>query len=234
MTQISFFSRVLDLVAPRACPACGRRLGITEEPLCTACNIALPRTMHHLQPYDNELARLFWGRIPIEKCAAFFLYKPNSPSSNLIYKLKYFDRPDIGEQLGQLVATEYAAENFFDGITTLLPVPLTRRRTIQRGYNQSLEIARGISALTGLPIVTKAICRKSFIESQTQKNLWQRTKNVENAFELRTNAKLNNQHVLLIDDVITTGATLTAVGKELTKVPNIKISILSLCFASDK
>ena len=113
-------------------------------------------------------------------------------------------------------------------------MPLTRRRTSQRGYNQSLEIARGISAVTGLPIVTKAIRRKSFIESQTQKDLWQRTKNVENAFELRTNAKLNNQHVLLIDDVITTGATLTAVGKELMKVPDIKISILALCFASDK
>ena len=234
MTQISFFSRVLDLIAPRVCPACGCRLGITEEPLCAACNIALPRTMHQLHSFDNEAARLFWGRIPVEKCAAFFLYKPSSPSSNLIYKLKYFDRPDIGEQLGQLVATEYATENFFDGITALLPVPLTRRRTIQRGYNQSLEIARGISAVTGLPIVTNAIRRKSFIESQTQKDLWQRTKNVENAFELCAAEKLNNRHVLLIDDVITTGATLTAVGKELTKVPDIKISILSLCFASDK
>lgn len=234
MTQISFFSRVLDLIVPRACPSCERRLAITEGPLCAACNMSLPRTMHHLQPFENEMARLFWGRIPVEKCAAFFLYKPNSTSSYLIYKLKYFDHPEIGEQLGQLVATEYESENFFDEITALLPVPLTYRRTIQRGYNQSIEIARGISSVTGLPIITKAIRRKTFIESQTHKDLWERYKNVENTFELNDAAKLNNQHVLLIDDVITSGATITAIGKELIKVPNIKISVLSLCFASDK
>lgn len=234
MTKISFFSRVLDLIAPRACAVCGRRLSITEEPLCATCNMALPRTNCHFQPLDNEVAQLFWGRIPIEKCAAYFFYKPNSASSYLIYKLKYFDRPDIGEQFGRLIAAEYATQNFFDGITALLPVPLTKRRTIQRGYNQSLEIAHGVSAVTGIPILKNTIKRTSFVDSQTQKDMWERTKNVENAFKLCTPEKINNQHILLIDDIITTGATLTAVGKELMKASNVKISILALGVASDK
>lgn len=140
MTKISFFSRVLDLIAPRACAVCGRRLSITEEPLCATCNIALPRTNCHFQQLWITKLQLFWGRIPIEKCAAYFAFiKPNSASSYLIYKLKYFDRPDIGEQLD--IIARYG-QNFFDGIA-LLPVPLTKRRTIQRGYNQSLEIVQG-------------------------------------------------------------------------------------------
>lgn len=234
MTQISFLTRLFDLLAPRACPMCGRRLSISEQPLCAACNLALPRTNYHENALENPVARLFWGKFPIEKGAAFLFYKPHSSTSRLIYKLKYFDSPEIGYNLGQLVASEYMAQNFFHDITALVPVPLTRKRIIKRGYNQSVEIARGIKSITGLPIIENAVKRTHFSESQTHKDQWSRLKNVENAFQLCHPEKLSNQHILLIDDVMTTGATLTSLAKELMKAENIKISVLALCFAADK
>lgn len=228
---ISVWSRLFDLIAPRACPVCGRRMSITEVALCGACNFTLPRTGYQKSPLDNELARLFWGRIPVEKCAAFFFYKPHSPSSHLIYKLKYYDHPEIGEDLGEMLAEEYLPSGFFDGITMILPTPLARKRIRQRGYNQSLEIAKGVAKVTGLPICEKTVRRRNFTESQTRKDRWQRNENVEKDFELLNTDILENQHVLLIDDVITTGATLSAFGKEIAKAKNVKISILALGFA---
>ncbi|TXJ60950.1 ComF family protein [Prevotella brunnea] len=226
----SFFARLIDLIAPRACPACGNRLSITERMLCANCNLALPRRNYYLSPYDNELARLFWGRIPIEKCVAFCLYQPQALFSHLIYKLKYYDHPEIGTELGRMIAEEYLPTGFFEGIDLLLPVPLARKRIRLRGYNQSVEIARGIKSATHLPIVENAVRRKSFKGSQTKRNRWERNMNVENDFELLRAKTLENKHVLLIDDVITTGATITALGKEVMKAQNVKISILALGF----
>ena len=228
---ISLWTRLFDFIAPRACPVCDSRLGVTEEVLCGACNLSLPRTNYHSSLLDNELARLFWGRMPVGKCIAFCYYNPQSPTSRLIYKLKYFDHPEIGEDLGRMMAGEYLSTGFFDDINLLLPVPLARKRIRQRGYNQSVEIARGIKTVTELPIIENAVRRKSFKGSQTQKVRWQRNENVENDFELMDTKVLENKHVLLIDDVITTGATMTAFGREVAKAKNVKISIMALGFA---
>lgn len=235
MTQtISLLARLIDTLAPRSCTMCGGRLSITEEVICACCNHQLPRTGYSKSAYDNKLVRLFWGRIPIEKGTAFFFYKAHSNTSRLIYQLKYGHHPEIGECLGHIVAAELVQENFFDEITAVVPVPLARQRERERGYNQSREIARGISAETGLPVLDKVIERISFHGSQTQKGRWERNENVEKAFRLLDASPLNNQHILLIDDVITSGATLVAAAKEVLKGENTKVSVLSLGFANNE
>ena len=231
---ISLLSRLVDTLAPRSCMVCGGRLTVSEEVVCACCNHSLPRTGYASSAYDNRLVRLFWGRIPIEKGAAFFFYKAHSDTSNLLYQLKYGGHPEVGECLGRFVAAEFMQDGFFEGITALVPVPLACQREKERGYNQSVEIARGVSAETGLPVFDKVLERISFYGSQTQKDRWQRNENVENAFHLLDASPLNNQHLLLIDDVITSGATLVAAAKELLKSENVKISVLSLGFANNE
>jgi len=231
---ISLLARLIDTLAPRSCVVCGTRLTVTEEVMCACCNHSLPRTGYAKSAYDNRLARLFWGRIPIEKGAAFFFYKAHSDTSRLIYQLKYGGHPELGEGLGRIVAAEFAHDGFFEGITAVVPVPLARQREKERGYNQSVEIARGISAETGLPVLDKVLERISFHGSQTQKGRWERNENVEKAFRLLDTSALNNQHILLVDDVITSGATLVAAAKEVLKGENVKVSVLSLGFANNE
>ena len=230
---ISLLARLIDTLAPRSCVVCGTRLTVTEEVMCACCNHSLPRTGYAKSAYDNRLARLFWGRIPIEKGAAFFFYKAHSDTSRLLYQLKYGGHPELGERLGRIVAAEFAQDGFFDGITAMVPVPLAHQREKERGYNQSVEIAHGISAETVLPVLDKVLERISFHGSQTQKDRWERNENVEKAFHLLDALALNNQHILLIDDVITSGATLVAAAKEVLKAVNVKISVLSLGFANN-
>ena len=147
---------------------------------------------------------------------------------------KYGGHSETGELLGRLVADEFAADGFFDGITALVPVPLARQRERERGYNQSVEIARGISTATGIPVVGNVLERISFHGSQTQKSRWERNENVEKAFRLTDASAVRNRHVLLVDDVITTGATLVAAAREILKAGNVKVSVLSLGFANNE
>ena len=231
---ISLLARLIDTLAPRSCVVCGTRLTVTEEVMCACCNHSLPRTGYAKSAYDNRLARLFWGRIPIEKGAAFFFYKAHSDTSRLLYQLKYGGHPELGERLGRIVAVEFVHDGFFEGITSVVPVPLARQREKERGYNQSVEIARGISAETGLPVLDKVLERICFHGSQTQKGRWERNENVEKAFRLLDASALNNQHILLVDDVITSGATLVAAAKEVLKGENVKVSVLSLGFANNE
>lgn len=229
--MISFWDRLADLISPRACSSCGNRMVMGEDIICASCNLHLPRTGYADDPLDNEMARYFWHRIPIQRCAALFFYKAGAPPSRIIYNLKYNNRLDIAEMMGQMVAKEFQPKGFFDGIDLIVPIPLARKRQRQRGYNQSEEIARGVSEATGIPYDCKAVRRKSFIDSQTHKDRWERADNVEDAFELLDAARIHGKHILVIDDVVTTGATICACGKQLAMAGDVKISVLSLAFA---
>ena len=231
MKPISFWRRLLDLIAPRLCVVCGHRLTVTEETFCSTCNFHLPRTDFHRNAYENEMAKLFWAQIPIERATAFFYYEPHASTANLIYELKYKNHPEIGSIIGRMLAKEIQSSGFFDGIDGIVPVPLAKKRQRQRGYNQSEEIARGVSEITGLPVYKKVVRRNSFKGSQTNKGRWDRQENVEHVFELIDAAAVSNQHLLLIDDVVTTGATCIACAKALCQAGNVRISILSLGFA---
>ena len=151
----------------------------------------------------------------------------------MVYALKYGNRPDIGVVIGKTIAEAYAHNNFFEDIDALLPVPLSKDRLKQRGYNQSEELARGISETTHLPILTNVLRRNAFHQSQTKLDRWQRNENVKDVFSLINAEKISGKHILIIDDIITTGATITAVGEELLKAEGVKISICSLGYAKD-
>lgn len=227
---MNWITRILDFISPRQCVVCGERLAATEHSLCSTCLLHLPRTTYQFTPHDNPMAQLFWHLSPVEKAAALIFYEPHSEVAQLIYDLKYHDRPDIGEDMGRLMAGEMQLARFFDGIDLLLPVPLSRKRLRQRGYNQSEQLAIGISDITHLPVVTKALRRKHFRQSQTQLSRRERQENVENLFELRNGSMLQGKHVLLIDDICTTGATLLACCDALKAVPGIRLSVLTFGF----
>ena len=231
MKPISFWHRLLDLISPRLCVVCGHRLSVTEECICTSCNFHLPRTDFHRNAYENELAKLFWGQIPVERATAVFYYEAHAETANILYELKYKGHREIGEIIGRMFANEIKGSGFFDGIDGMIPIPLAKKRQHQRGYNQSEEIARGISEITGLPIIKKAVRRTIFEGSQTNKGRWARHENVEHVFELTDAQAVSNKHLLLIDDVVTTGATIIACAKALCQAGNVRISILSLGFA---
>ncbi len=227
---MDLWSRILDLIAPRACLVCGMRLSASEQALCAACNRHLPRTGFVLSPRDNELAREFWGQAKVEKAASLIYYTPKSDPARLIYALKYFSKPNTGIVLGRIMATEFAPHGFFDGVDVLLPVPLTRRRRWQRGYNQSDYIAQGLSDVTGLPVDTGSLLRTKFTASQTHLGWREKKDNVENTFRLASDADLAGKHVMVVDDVITSGATVLACISAVAGLPDVRFSVVSLGF----
>ena len=230
---MNWITRILDFISPRLCVVCGHRLAPTERSLCGVCLFHLPRTDFHQKPLDNPMAQLFWGLAPVQKAAALFYYHPHSETAQLVYRLKYNNRPDIGEDMGHVMANELQATDFFSDIDVLLPVPLASKRLRQRGYNQSEQLAIGISDITHLPIVSKVLRRKHFQQSQTTLNRWQRQENVTDTFQLKEEHLLQGKHVLLIDDICTTGATLIACANVLKDIEDIRISVLTLGFTKD-
>ncbi|MBR1548644.1 MAG: ComF family protein [Prevotella sp.] len=230
MSRGLWLTRILDFISPRHCVVCSRRLAAAEGSVCSVCMLHMPRTTYQFTPTDNPMAQLFWHLVPVERAAALVFYEPHSEMARIVYALKYGDRPDIGEDMGRLMAEEMQLARYLEGIDLLLPVPLSPRRKRQRGYNQCELLARGISSKTSLPIASKAIGRRHFLKSQTRLSRQERQANVSNMFVLRDAAQLRGKHVLLVDDVCTTGATLTACAEVLRSVEGIRISVLTFGF----
>ena len=218
------------MISPRLCVVCGNRLAVTEEVVCSKCYLHLPRTDFDNDLYENVMAKLFWGQIKLEKATALFYYEAHAETAKILYELKYKNHPEIGVVMGRMMAKELMRSGLFDDIDAIVPVPLAKKREWQRGYNQSLELAKGVSEVTGLPIANLVIRRTKFVGSQTQRGRWERNENVAHVFEL-VDENISGQHLLLIDDVVTTGATIIACAKEMQKASNVKISVLALGFA---
>ncbi len=225
-----WLTKVLDFISPRQCVVCGARLSATERSVCTVCMLHLPRTGFHLTPSDNPMAQLFWHLAPVHRAAALFYYEPHSAIARLVYQLKYGHRPDIGQDMGRVMAVDMLPSRYFDDVDLLVPVPLAGKRLHQRGYNQSHQLALGISQVTHLPVDTRLLTRRRFQQSQTQLNRQERQSNVADTFEVHDGEQLTGLHVLLVDDVCTTGATLIACANALSVVPRLRISVLTLGF----
>lgn len=226
---ISLWTRILDFVAPRHCTCCGVRLSVTEDVLCVSCLAHLPRTRYWLSPLDNRVARLFWGRFPVERAASYFFYYPHNAFVYPILQMKYRSRPWIAVALGRYMAAELAPSGFFDGVDVLVPVPLTWRRQLKRGYNQSERIARGVSEITGIRVAPKALMRTRFAQSQTKRTSYERREGMDGLFRLAQAGQVEGRHVMLIDDVITTGSTVCAAAEALLEARGITVSVLSVC-----
>ena len=226
--KTSFWTKLFDLLSPRQCAVCDRRLSASESVTCSSCMLHMTYTDFHLSPTDNPMARLFWGHFPVERAASLFYYEPKSEVSQLIYNMKYYGMTDVCEDMGRIVATRFNQTHFFEDIDAIIPVPITRKRRWQRGYNQSLLIAKGIRDVIRLPIYNNVVRRQHFRGSQTNKDQRERRENVEGAFQLTNGHRIAHKHVLLVDDITTTGATIIACASELCKVEDVKISVLTL------
>ncbi|MDR3134190.1 MAG: ComF family protein [Prevotellaceae bacterium] len=215
------------LLYPKLCEACEGALSGKENICCLSCLYHLPRTNYWKEP-GNPLEHLFWGRVPVEHACALFFFGKGSRYRKLIHKLKYKGKREIGVELGRLLGRELKNAPLYQCVDTIIPVPLHPKRLRRRGYNQSEEIAAGIAQVTGWEVNTSSLSRTRFTETQTRKSRQERWENVSGAFALQDAAALANRHVLLVDDVLTTGATLEACILQLQKAKNCKVSVAAL------
>ena len=221
---------VVSLLFPRLCYACGNHLLRNEKLICTECYILIPRTNYHLQD-DNPVARLFWGRCRIERASAFSFYNKDSRIRKLIHNLKYKGIKEIGHELGMIYGRSLAGTDFLKEIDIIIPVPLHPSKKRIRGFNQTDTIAEGLSEATGLPVGIGILERTSKSDTQTRRSRYDRWVNVEGIFSVAGLERLEGRHVLLVDDVITTGSTLESCAVELLKVDEVRVSVAALAVA---
>lgn len=228
---MNWFKDLLSLLFPRYCKVCGQRLMHCEQHLCISCLLDLPRTHYEKNP-DNLLMQHFMEWPQVIRATAYFYYYKGGRYGTLIHHLKYHNQPEVGIFLGRLAVSELRASGFFEGIELIVPVPLSKKKLRQRGYNQCDYIARGISEVTGVAICTDCMERIVDIETQTHKGQAERWKNTEGIFEVTNSTDLRGKHVLIVDDVATTGATIHACISALLTVPNVRISVFTLCITT--
>ncbi len=220
---------VLGVVSPARCVSCHARLAEGEEVFCMQCNAGIERTGDGFSPCDNSTVRLMWGKLAVERGASFMSYSPHAEGSDAIYAIKYGSQPAVGVKLGELMAREYMPAGFFDGIDLILPMPLHPRRERKRGYNQSRELAVGLSRVTGIEVCDAGVLRRiRNTPSQTTVGHYNRMANVEGAFRLVRPEKVAGKHVLVVDDIITTGASMYACASELLKAEGVRFSFLTV------
>jgi ComF family protein len=223
------FSDFINLFFPRLCAACNEALLKNETEICLSCIVNLPKTNYHINK-ENSLNKIFWGRIDIENVAAYYFFNKGNKVQHLLHQLKYKGAKQLGEKIGLLYGYELIHSPSFKDIDFIIPVPLHPKKLKKRGYNQSEWFANGLSQSLNIPCNTSLLFRKVDSATQTKKSRFNRWENVSEIFGIAENIDLNNKHILLVDDVITTGATIEACAKAL-KSQNAKISIVTIACA---
>ncbi|MBP3785162.1 MAG: ComF family protein [Bacteroidaceae bacterium] len=226
------FSELLEAIFPRYCMLCGKRLSAKEETICTLCYTELPFT-YLCGVKGNYVERLFWD-LPVLRASSFLEYKAGGRVAKILHELKYHDRPQVGRFFGRIMAAELIETDFFGEVDFILPVPLAPRRLRKRGYNQSLFLAKGISDITKIPIDSMASVRIVDNPTQTSLNRDERQQNVKDIFRVANVDALRNKYVLIVDDVLTTGATLRELIETLAQVEGFKASVLTLAYAGGR
>lgn len=230
MKITSLFEGFLSLFYPEVCAACGTGLLRHEKTVCLTCLHTLPKTGYE-QIADNPLARIFWGRIPFEAVAATFFFSKQGKVQHLIHELKYKSNREAGYFLGEQMGEILREAPLFQSVDYLIPVPLHPKRQHQRGYNQSEVIAQGINRTFPVPLSADVLYRTVSTTTQTRKSRQARWENVKQIFAIKNEEKLIGKHILLLDDVITTGSTLEACGQVLKQIPDIKVSVATAACA---
>lgn len=225
-----WLSAAAEVALPRLCPVCGKALDGDERWLCRKCLASLPRT-HYEDTTFNTMEQLFAGKVPVERATAYFFYEKGAPYASILHDIKYHNTPKIGRWLAERAVTDMAASDFFDGIDVVTAVPLHRSKLARRGYNQSEFLARGIADALGIPCIEalKAIRPHA---TQTHKGALERWQNIQGNYALKNDADhLAGKHILLVDDVVTTGATLIACTSLLKQIPGVTVSLFTLAAA---
>ena len=225
-----WLSAAADIAMPRVCPVCGKALDNDEQWLCRKCLAALPRTRYEETDF-NTMEQHFAGKVPIEHATAYFFYEKGSPYASILHDIKYHSLPKMGYWLASRAVTEMAGSHFFEGIDVVTAVPLHRSKLAHRGYNQSEYLARGIADRLGIPYVEALNAVKPH-STQTHKGALERWQNIQGNYALKNDAShLSGKHILLVDDVITTGSTLTVCASLLKSIPGATISLFTLAAA---
>lgn len=225
-----FITDFLELFFPKICIICGNKLVTQEKFLCLDCYHDIPRTNFQTDP-DNKAAQLLWGRVRAENVFSFYYFRKGSKYQKLVHYIKYKGLRELGYEAGKWMGGAMSANASLTGFDIVVPVPLHPRKEKQRGYNQSEWIARGISDFLGKPIVTDNLIRMVYSSTQTRKHRFERWKNVENIFTVKNTQPFAGKHLLLVDDVLTTGSTLESCSAGLMKIPGVKISVATLAYA---
>jgi ComF family protein len=192
----------------------------------------LPKTKQHEQK-ENAFTEIFWGRVPLATGAAQYYFSKSGRVQRLIHQLKYEHKPEIGHQLGMLFGRQLREQDHFKDIDAIVPVPLHPRKQHQRGYNQAAAFGAGLAESMGIPQYAYALERPEYAESQTRKSRQERLENAQTAFRVKKPLLIEGKHILLVDDVLTTGATLEACASQLLAVPDTKVSMATIAMASD-
>lgn len=221
-----------NLVYPNLCAVCEQKLAQQDLPMCLSCQFKLPKTDFHKEK-ENEFTERFWNRIPLENGAAIFYYRKAGLTAQLIHQFKYHNKRKIGSQLGEYYGGILASTPSFQEIDLIIPVPLHRDKERKRGYNQSAIFGSGLSSQMGIPMLKDCLRRTIFTKTQTRKGTLDRLENVENIFEVATPEQIEGKHILLIDDVMTTGATLEACAIPILQLPGSKVSMVTMAIAID-
>ena len=224
------FESIINLFFPKVCSGCSSFLVVNENVICTVCRHDIPLTNHHLNP-ENDAFKKFYGRIPVIHTSALFYFHKKGIVQELIHNLKYKGHEKIGTILGEWYAEDLKTIELLQSVDEIIPVPLHRRKLKERGYNQVTAFGKALSSGLNLVYNDSLLIRNVYSKTQSKKTLLGRTEGIETIFDVSFTEKNHNKHFLLIDDVITTGATLEACSRALLKIPGAKISIVCMAMA---
>lgn len=225
------FSYILDLLYPPLCLGCHDKLLDKGRSICLACERKIKPTNFHLL-VDNPVKERFWGRVDLERATSAYTFVKGELLQHLIHQLKYDHRPEIGLELGKLYGSMLADDPFWKTVDCIIPVPLHPKKEHKRGYNQAAKWAAGLAESLDIPSADNYLIRTSFTETQTKKSRMERFTNVEHAFSVQKAETMEGKHLLLVDDVLTTGATLEACALKLLEVKNVRVSVACIALAS--
>lgn len=225
-----YLTDFVGLFFPSLCCACGQHLVKGEHILCLACHHDLPFTHFHLMD-DNVVAKRFWGRVPLHAATSLVHFQKGSKVQQLVHHLKYKGREDVGVYLGQMLGKQLLQSLTYADVDVVVPVPLHWRKQLTRGYNQSACFAEGIATAMGITHTNTLLRRATHTQTQTKKTREERWHNVKDVFALHQPEAYQGKHLLLVDDVVTTGATLEACAQKLLDIPNVKISVATIAVA---
>ena len=221
----------ISIFYPRSCVACGNALMQNESHFCLSCLMHLPETNYHLMEH-SPLDYIFEGRVPVEKVASMLFYKKGNKVQHILHALKYKGNKEVGRFLGEMYGRQLLNSPYYQSVDCIMPIPLHPKKFRMRGYNQSEWIAMGLSRSMNIPYFTDVLYRSEFTETQTKKSRFNRWENVKSVFATVDGGKLKGKHVLLCDDVLTTGATMEAAITQLLKIEGVRVSVVTLACAN--